>query len=120
MVDLNQKVKVLTYDLIHNGFQYQDGLNTDTVPFNPSGSCKPGGLYYTTLEFMPNFIGYGTKIANVEIPPESKIYADPEGKKWKSSSVVLSNILPLKDHPCWADQAYCLAAVKQNYRVTIC
>lgn len=30
----------------HNGFQYKSGLNEDTIPFNPSGTCSRGGLYF--------------------------------------------------------------------------
>ena len=33
----------------HHNFQYQDGLNVDTVEFNPVGKCSAGGLYFTIV-----------------------------------------------------------------------
>jgi hypothetical protein len=39
--------KLLSQDLAHYDFQYQEGLNVDTLPFDASGACRPGGLYYT-------------------------------------------------------------------------
>ena len=30
-----------------HGFQYVDGLNRDKLPFSETGSCVPGGLYFT-------------------------------------------------------------------------
>ena len=39
--------KITNKEENHNGFQYKDGLNIDTIEFDPNGSCRPGGLYYT-------------------------------------------------------------------------
>jgi len=33
----------------HYNFQYKDGLNEDTIKFNPSGECNIGGLYFIEL-----------------------------------------------------------------------
>ena len=30
----------------HNGFKYKTGRNIDPLPFNPTGMCKAGGLYF--------------------------------------------------------------------------
>lgn len=48
--------KVLTSEMCHRGFQYQEGLNVDNQKFNPSGSCEGGGLYYTDLENLGIFL----------------------------------------------------------------
>lgn len=42
----------------HNGFQYQTGLNIDTVPFNPLGKCCAGGIYFCSLDKLPMWINY--------------------------------------------------------------
>lgn len=39
----NKKLYKLTNELeLHNGFQYYDGLNCDTVDFNPNSTCSAG------------------------------------------------------------------------------
>ncbi len=64
----SQYVKVLRSDLTHNDYKYKVGLNKDKLPFNPTGSCKPGGLYFTTFANVMNFLDYGTLIADADIP----------------------------------------------------
>jgi len=82
--------KYLNPDLTHFGFKYKNGLNVDTIPFNPSDSCKPGGLYYAPkdiLHFVGNLNGY---IAEIEIPEDALIYKDlgrPE--KWKADKIII-------------------------------
>ena len=41
-----QFIKLTNYDERHNGYQFKDGLNVNTEPFNPSGSCRYGGIYF--------------------------------------------------------------------------
>ena len=107
-------VKILNANMKHVDFVYQEGLNIDKLPFNPSGTCKSGGLYYTNLENMAKFIEYGTQIADVIVPADAQVYADPKGDKWKADKIILQNIRPLKDHPIWNDKTFCLAAIKQH------
>jgi hypothetical protein len=67
--------KLLAPDLCHHGFTYKAGLNVDTLPFDPSGDCKPGGLYYTTLEHLPHwYCAYWSRIADVTIPDDALTY----------------------------------------------
>ena len=80
-------------DECHNGFQYRDGLNVDTVPFDPSGTCRPGGLYFFSrvqlgrlIDYIPeNFIPYW--ISEVTFPPDAKIWK-MEGK-YKADKFIL-------------------------------
>jgi hypothetical protein len=63
---------------IHNGFHYVDGLNIDTLKFNPSGQCSSGGLYFTELNKIGMWISYRdqnlTYIREVEILDDSLVY----------------------------------------------
>ena len=34
--------KIINLELIHHDFKFKNGLNIDTVPFNPKGNCFPG------------------------------------------------------------------------------
>jgi hypothetical protein len=130
-----QFYKLLAVDLCHcNGFIYQEGLNVDPLPFDPSGTCQPGGLYFTTLEYLP--IWHRTiwpLIADVTLPPDARVYAEPCGTKWKADRLVLSDIRPLSrflatfdvtamvlrnafmllhvDNP---DEGLCMAVVRQD------
>ena len=74
-----RKLYRLTYkDEKHNGFQYQDGLNVDTQPFNPSGECEPGGLYFFCEESLHTFSKYVSRditwIREVTLLPDSRVY----------------------------------------------
>ena len=39
--------KILKEDLIHNNYQFVNGINIDPIPFNPDGECSKGGFYFT-------------------------------------------------------------------------
>jgi hypothetical protein len=94
---MSQFYKLLDSSLVHNGFTYKEGLNVDTVPFNPSGACQSGGLYFTTFEHVPRWKGINwTLIADVTLPPGANVYPEPCGTKWKADRLVLSNIRPFK------------------------
>jgi hypothetical protein len=109
--------KILNDGWRHNGFQYQLGLNVDTVPFNPSGSCQSGGLYYTNAEFLPLFLDYGFYIAEIEIPEDAQTYKDPDGNKWKADRLIIRCIYKIKYFHLFKDPAWCLEAVQKNSRV---
>jgi hypothetical protein len=105
--------KMLNYNGKHKGFQYQEGLNIDTVPFNPSGSCQKGGLYFTLLEHIPLFLNYGYTVAKIEIPDDALIYVDPEGCKFKADRFIVTKQYYISDWNMWSNGDYCLAAVSQ-------
>ena len=74
----------------HNKFQYKTGLNTDILPFNPDGECKPGGLYFFHASQIPSYDSYCRDvhyIRKVFFTPESRIYVE-EGK-FKTNEFVL-------------------------------
>ena len=50
-----QYYRIMYDSMTHYGFTYKKGLNIDTVKFNPHGTCKSGGLYYTTFEYLLHF-----------------------------------------------------------------
>ena len=104
--------KVLKVDLVHYGFKYALGLNEDHLPFNPSGTCQPGGLYYTTAEHIPAFLSLGKLIAEVE--PKGQIYADPEGKKWKTDKLYVHSIRSVREWLSVQNESVQLAAIKIN------
>ena len=83
--------KVLANDLIHHGFKYQIGINVDLVKFNPTGTCRSGGLYFTDIKNILRFTGYGNKIGCIEILDDSMIYV--ENQKFKADKLVLSEII---------------------------
>lgn len=113
--------KLTKKDENHFGFQYKTGLNVDTVPFNPKGSCLPGGLYFTTLNKLPIWISNDTEyVREVEILDDSLIYANWSSDnlksvtKFKADKFILKERRLLKDMPQWENDSYCeLAATLQ-------
>jgi len=96
---LNKKklYKILSENEIHNNFQYKEGLNIDSVKFNPEGSCEPGGLYFSDVEHILGFIEYGPFIREVTIPQRVQVYKDPEGNKYKAHKIILGSRREWKD-----------------------
>jgi hypothetical protein len=99
--------KCLNNKLTHWNFQYKIGLNEDTIPFNPSGSCKPGGLHFTTNNKINDFIGYGLNIAIIELCEDAEFYIDPHLKTFKTNKFIIKEILPQTEE-------LCKMAVQQN------
>ena len=81
--------KILNEEECHNGLQYKTGLNVDPLPFNPSGDCKPGGIYFAREDILA-FLNHGSWIREVIIPEDAQVYENPgEPKKWKADKVIL-------------------------------
>jgi hypothetical protein len=79
----------------HNGLIYQEGINEDPLPFNPSGTCEPGGIYFAREDILA-FLDYGTEL--YEVKPLSEIYENPgTPKKFKAKRVDLKYIGRITD-----------------------
>ena len=74
---------------VHNGFKYKTGLNVDTQPFNPSGDCKPGGLYFAREDIFA-FVKYDGWLREVTLPENEPVYENTrEPKKFKAHRIIL-------------------------------
>jgi hypothetical protein len=104
-------VKILNKSMKHNNFIYKEGLNVDHVPFDPTGECKAGGLYFCEVNDVHLYLNYGTLIADVEIPSNAQVYR--EANKLKSDRIVITNIIPIRDHIIWTDPDFCNTIVNQ-------
>jgi hypothetical protein len=73
----------------HRGMKYKTGLNVDILPFNPSGDCEPGGIYFAREDILA-FLYYGHWIRKVTLPEDAQIYENiGEQKKWKADKIIL-------------------------------
>ena len=84
----------------HHGYQYKDGLNVLNEEFNQTGSCVAGGFYFTTLEHISKFYGYGINIRVVELPESDRDFLmvkDPESDKWRANKIILGKKYSLFD-----------------------
>jgi len=79
----------------HHGMIYKEGYNEDILPFNPSGSCKPGGLYFSREDIFA-FCYCGEDVYEVE--PIGEIYEE-EGspKKFKAHALNLKYFGKIND-----------------------
>jgi hypothetical protein len=81
--------KILNEKEKHYGLQYKYGLNIDPVPFDPSGDCRRGGIYFAREDIL-SFLHYGPWIRKVTIPEDAFVYENPgTPKKWKADRVIL-------------------------------
>lgn len=111
-----QLFKLTNEEEIHNGFQFKDGLNIDTVSFNPQGECQPGGIYFTDIDNLPTWTNYKNtdmKYARkVLLLDESVIYI--EKGKYKANEIFLEERIDLADLPCWSDEEFCIKAASMS------
>src|SRR5579872_4135573 len=84
-------IKLTNANENHNNFQFHDGLNIDTIPFNPKGSCSEGGIYFTTEEDSWEWVRYDDKMniymRKVVIPDDARVYI--EDGKFKADKIIL-------------------------------
>jgi len=57
--------KILNKEEVYFGVKYHDGLNEDPRPFNPSGDCEPGGIYFAREDILA-FLSYGPWIRQLD------------------------------------------------------
>jgi hypothetical protein len=103
------KMIKLTNELeIHNGYRFVTGLNIDTIKFDPTGSCKPGGIYFCELEKFPLWIEYSDttciNFREVKIPDDAQIYTGKD--KFKADKIILSD-----KQDIWNNEDCCKIAV---------
>jgi hypothetical protein len=108
----NMYYKMMRNDFIHHGFTYKLGLNVDTIKFNPTGSCLPGGLYFTDIDNLGTFFEFGNLIAIIKIPNDALVYKEPCGTKWKADRLIIDKIDTIDSY--WHIYRFCIQAVKQN------
>ena len=60
--------KVTNYDETHHGYIYKDGMNLLDKPFEETGSCVKGGLYFTTIKHINKFYDYGCYLREILLP----------------------------------------------------
>jgi len=92
-------IKIFNRDDCHHGFQFHDGLNVDTVPFNPNGTCQPGGLYFTTKKHVCEFLDFGSFVREVTVPDDAIVYH--EDRKSKADRLFLHERRSLAEAETW-------------------
>ena len=86
-------VKLTNQSENHHGFQFQTGLNIDTIPFNPQGDCQPGGIYFCSIEQLPRWLYYNSEVGQmfyarfVTIPDQARVWI--ESNQFKADHLIL-------------------------------
>ena len=107
--------KVLTTDCKHYDFTYQHGLNVDHIPFNPTGICSLGGLYFTEVDKVSYWIDRfkSVYIAKVTIPSNASVYVEKDKFKADQFILDLDNKMLIKDFYMWENEEFCKISVSQ-------
>ena len=109
-------VKLTNQSENHHGCHFQTGLNTDPMPFDPQGNCKPGGIYFCLMEKIPMWLNYSLLpmiyCRLVTIPDNAQVWV--ENDKFKADQIILGERQEIGDLTIWEDSEYCLRAVKTN------
>ncbi len=94
--------KITNKEENHYGFQYKDGLNILKEKFNDDSqqSCCKGGFYFTTLDHIHKFYGYGCYLREVVLPthrPDFKMIKNPDDDKFRANMIILGARYELYD-----------------------
>jgi hypothetical protein len=108
---IEKKYKITNEKEIHYGLKYKTGLNEDIVSFNPKGSCKEGGIYFTNYSNIFKFIDFGNGVREVIIPDDALVYI--EEYKFKTDKLILKEKI-LYEKLFENDYEICKLAVQQN------
>jgi hypothetical protein len=77
-------------------------LIVDPLPFNPSGTCEPGGIYFARINNIAGYITSKSRyLREVTIPEDAHVYLDPDGEKWKANKVIIGARRDLKLVATW-------------------
>jgi hypothetical protein len=76
-------IKILRQDMTHHGFIYKNGLNIDTVPFYPKGTCTKGGLYFCKAHEVYRYLTFGVFMADAQVYQEDR--------KLKADRIIIKN-----------------------------
>lgn len=111
-------IKFTTETENHNGFQFKTGLNIDNRPFYNKGSCKQGGIYFTSLYYFHTWVTYGSKkcvhYRYVTVPDDARIYI--EQYKIKADKIVLSDRMPFNSlSTLWSEPKYLSTLYRSHY-----
>lgn len=111
--------KILSSELNQRGFQYREGLNFDTKPFNhniddPSHPSY-SGLHFADADIFYKFLQYGDQIADVTIPDDVEMTDNYVSIRnvtksthvYRANKIILSNIRPVDSLKIWEDPAFC-------------
>lgn len=109
-------VKLTNKKECHYGFRFKTGLNKDNIKFNPTGKCEPGGIYFTDVNNIPRWLGYGDNGMKycrfVTLKRNSKVYV--EDNAFKADKFILSDRFKIKNLHFWSEKNYCLNAININ------
>ncbi len=90
--------KVISEDMIMQGFQYKMGMNEDVKPLATRGSCK-AGLHFCLIKDVYWYLGYGSKLALISIPDDDDVYVDDD--KFRTHRLDIKKIMPLGEVATW-------------------
>jgi hypothetical protein len=81
----------------NNGnFPYHLGVNSlaeTGETFNAKPVCAAGGLYYTTVKFIFEYLNYGDRVCRVQIPADAHVVQVEN--KFKADKIEIMEIVPL-------------------------
>ena len=87
--------KITNKEECHHDYQYVDGLNVLDKPFEATGSCVEGGLYFTTIEHIFKFLHYGCYLREITLPQDCQWVQD--GNKFRADKIILGKRYDLTD-----------------------
>lgn len=99
---------------IHNNLEYKTGVNIDILPFNPSKSCRPGGMYFFSEPNLFRFMRYVSQpyyMREVTFDELSLIYEDDDN--FKTNRFILGERVNWREY-FNSDPSLMYEAVKYN------
>ena len=121
----SQFYRPLRNNLNHNGFQWKIGLNIDTQPFDPTGTCKSGGLFFQNFQHLPKYLMAGRYtykpcefVGSISVPDNARVCVIEDvvsgGSKFKADQLYLNSYVKIEEFHLWYDAQFCNNAMAIN------
>jgi hypothetical protein len=115
----NSCIKLTNAEENHNGFQFVTGINKDTSTFDSTKICGPTGIYFTTLDKIPNWLEYGDKTMKycrkVSLPDDCKVTI-VDRDTIKTNIIDLGERKKIKDLEIWKNDDFGAEAIFAKMR----
>lgn len=102
MIELNERTieppyyKFINKSKWHYNMNYKLGLNENVEPFNPSGECSKGGLYFTDKNNIVKFYTRGEILCEITLCEDSKVWYEDD--KAKTNKFIITNMYNLSSN----------------------
>lgn len=108
-------VIITTHGDTQDRLAYKNGLNIYPGKFMAYGESQTGGIYFTELYQVGDFLDSGIYMREVQIPADALVYC--QSNQFKSNKLILGERELIQDHPLWKNPTAIFETYYHNNKI---